>query len=257
MNAATKALWTRRLTFRRKRVSYWRAKGNIPKVNHWLALVKQANAKLAPPKKLPLLKGVDISSYNGSVDFEKLHAAGYGFVIAKSSEGGDWKDSTFTKGRVNAIRAAGMRVGAYHFLRPKPGRSGKVEAQFFIKTAYATGYGKPGDLRPVIDFEATQLGRPQTLRYLVECITEVKRLTGKPPIIYTGGPFWNENTGDCRDNFGCQLWLAAYVKDPQQYLPAAWATTGWAIWQHTDQGTVPGVPSAGVDQNIAKRLPLL
>jgi lysozyme len=257
MNRFSRALWERRLTYRVKRVSHWRAKGNIPQVNKWVALVREAKAKLAPAKKLPLLKGIDISSYNGSVDFKKLQAAGYGFVIAKSSEGADWKDGTFTKERVKEIRAAGMRVGAYHFLRPKPGRSGKVEGAFFINTAYAAGYGKPGDLRPVIDFEATQLGRPQTLRYLVECINEVKRLTGKAPIIYTGGPFWNENTGECRDNFGCQLWLAAYVKDPQQYLPAAWATTGWAIWQHTDTGSVPGVRSASVDQNIAKRLPLL
>ena len=257
MNRVTKALWQRRLSFRLRAVSYWRGKGNIPKVNKWLALVKEAKAKLAPPKKLPLLKGVDISSYNGSVDFKKLHAAGYGFVIAKCTEGADWKDATFTKERVDAIRAAGMRVGAYHFLRPKPGRSGKVEAAFAVTTAYAAGYGKPGDLSLTIDFESTQLGRPDTLRYLVECVTEVKRLTGKAPIIYTGGPFWNENTGDCRDNFGCQLWLAAYVKDPENYLPAAWATTGWAIWQHTDQGSVPGVRSSSVDQNIAKRLPLL
>ena len=255
MNKMTRALWKRRLSWRTRRVHYWRVKGNIPKVNHWLALVREAKRKLAPVKKLPLVKGVDISSYNGSVDFEKLHAAGYGFCIAKSSEGADWKDSTFTKARVTAIRAAGMRVGAYHFLRPKAGRSGKVEAAFFIKTAYATGYGKPGDIRPVIDFEASALGRPQTLRYLVECINEIKRLTGKAPIIYTGGPFWDENTASCRDNFGCQLWLAAYVTDPNEYLPAAW--DAWALWQHTDQGSVPGVPGSNVDQNIAKRLPLL
>ncbi len=257
MNRVTKALWRRRLSYRSRRVSYWRSKGNIPKVNKWLASAREAKAKLYPPKKLPLAKGVDISSYNGSVDFKKLKAAGYGFVIAKSSEGADWKDSTFTRRRVDAIRAAGMRVGAYHFLRPKPGRSGKVEAAFFIKTAYATGYGKVGDLRPVIDFEATSLSSSQTLRYLVECITEVKRLTGKSPIIYTGGPFWDENTGNCTNHYGCQLWLAAYVKDPEQFLPAAWKTLGWAIWQHTDTGSVPGVRSVDVDQNIAKRLPLL
>ena len=116
MNRVTRALWERRLSFRLRAVSYWRSKGKIPKVNKWLALVREAKAKLAPAKKLPLLKGVDISSYNGSVNFKKLQAAGYGFVIAKSSEGADWKDASFTKERVKEIRATGMRVGAYHFL---------------------------------------------------------------------------------------------------------------------------------------------
>ena len=155
------------------------------------------------------------------------------------------------------MRDARVAVGVYHFLRPKAGRSGAVEMQYFVKHAKAAGWGKPGDIRPVIDFEATTLSPVKTLIYLTQAINELKRLTGKPPIIYTGGPFWNENTDSCRDNFGCALWLAAYVQDPQQYLPAAWAKANWTIWQHTATGKIDGVESLDVDQNVARFLPLL
>jgi hypothetical protein len=53
------------------------------------------------------------------------------------------------------------------------------------------------------------------------------------------------------------LWLAAYVNNPDKYLPKAWSSQGWAIWQNTDRGPVAGVPSDNVDQNIAKQLPSL
>lgn len=264
MNRATKALWKRRLSYRRKRVARWRARGNIGRVNHWLALVRQAKRKLGlepaakpPPKPRENLKGIDVSAHNGNIDWVRVKQARQEFGICKVSEGQDWSDPSFSRRRVDEMRKAGVAVGVYHFLRPKKGRSGAVEMRYFIAQAHAAGWGRPGDLRPVIDFEATALSPAKTLIYLTQAINELKRLTGKAPIIYTGGPFWNENTDSCRDNYGCALWLAAYVKDPQQHLPAAWSKSNWTIWQHTDTGKIDGVASPNVDQNVARFLPLL
>lgn len=256
MKKLYRALWRRRLAYRRKRMHYWLAKGNTPKAKHWARRVNEAKDKLGLPvtKKA---KGIDVYEGDGDIDWHKVKGAGHYFAICKVSEGVDFRDKSWSAKRVKAMRQAEVRIGVYHFLRPKPGRSGADEMQFFIAHARSAGWGKPGDIRPVIDFEATTMSPARTLRYLIEAINECKKLTGKPPIIYTGGPFWNENTGSCKDSFGCQLWLAAYVKNPEQYLPAAWKKSGWAIWQHTDQGAVPGVQAKNVDQNIAKRLPLL
>jgi GH25 family lysozyme M1 (1,4-beta-N-acetylmuramidase) len=247
----SRALWKRKLAYRRKRVHYWRVKGNIVKVNRWLELVREAQRALAPPKPK---HGIDVSAHNGSVDWVKVRGAGIEFVFVKCSEGEDFVDGSWTGERVKGLRKAGLMFGPYHYLRPRAGRSGAVEARHFVHTAHAAGWGKPGDLRAVLDFEETELSPAQSIRYLKQAVDEVKRLTGKAPIIYTGGPFWNEHGGG-RDNWGCSLWLAAYVTDPKSYVPPAWKR--WSIWQFTDKGRVAGVVTANVDQNVAHNLPKL
>ena len=252
MNRATKALWKRRLSYRRKRVSHWRAKGNIPKVNHWLGLVREAVRKLEPPKPAKPAHGIDVSVHNGSVDWPKVKAAGFTFAYAKCSEGEDYRDPSWTKQRVTDLRAAKIQFGPYHYLRPRAGRSGGTEARWFVKNAYAAGWGKTGDLRPVLDFEETSLPPAQTIAYLKQAVDEVVRLTGRKPTIYTGSYFWNDHGG--KSSWGCPLWLAAYdVTAPK--LPNAWRE--WTIWQYTATGPVKGVSSANVDQNIARSLPHL
>jgi lysozyme len=256
MNKVNRALWRRRLSYRLKRASYWRSRGNMPKVNHWIALSRQAKEKLGMVTLAPA-RGIDVSSYNGSVNWKAAKAGGIKFAFCKVSEGADWADPTWTTERVKAMRAAGVKVGVYHFLRPRLGRTGADEMAFFMKRARAAGWGKPGDLRPVIDFEDTTTATSMTIEYLASAVRYLKKETGKAPIIYTGGPFWDKATGRLSYNFECPLWLAAYVKNPDAYLPAAWKKDGYSIWQNTDKGAVPGVPGDNVDQNIAKRLPLL
>jgi GH25 family lysozyme M1 (1,4-beta-N-acetylmuramidase) len=272
MNKASKALWTRKLNYRLKRLQLAKKKGNAARVSKWTKFVVEARAKLNPvvskPKPAPKpkpkppvaekkLKGVDVYEGDLSINWSEVKKAGYEFVFCKTSEGGDWSDPTWNKDRVDAIRKADIKLGVYHFLRPRADRTGAEEMKFFIEQAKSAGWGKPGDLRPVIDFEETTLSDNKTIVYLKSAIEEVKKLTGKAPIIYTGGPFWDENTRNYDNNFDCPLWLAAYVNDPDKYLPAAWKKTGWSIWQHTDKGSVPGIKAANVDQNISKHLPTL
>ena len=288
MNRATKSLWRRRLEYRRKRLVAARRARNKKRVYKWSKLVQQASIKLglshpkAPvptrdkkpvvpktPAKKPVVlnhptnksehkKGIDVSVHNGSVEWAKVKAAGIDYAFCKTSEGGDWEDSTWTSARVTAMRKAGVQVGVYHYLRPRRDRSGAEEMKFFMKQAQSAGWGKEGDLRPVIDFEENgDLSGGKVLAYLSSAVDELKAITGKTPIIYTGGPFWDANTNSYSNNFGCPLWLAAYVTNPDKYLPAAWNHAGWAIWQHTDRGPVSGVSTDNVDQNISKQLPSL
>jgi hypothetical protein len=187
MNKARKALWTRRLNYRVSRLHAAKAKKNKVRIDKWTRLVREARVKLGlsdrkpqPPKKpvapnnpkvvhnhpttpAALKKGIDVSSYNESINWEEVRAAGIEFCFCKTSEGGDWIDPSWTKARVDAMRAAGIKVGVYHFLRPRVGREGRDEMSFFMKQARLAGWGKPGDLRPVIDFEETTLSADKTL----------------------------------------------------------------------------------------------
>ena len=264
MSNLSRSLWRRKLRYRQRKLKRAKRRGDHVNARHWAFAVAEAKRHLGllprkpSPKPHANLKGIDVSSYNGSVNWRDVRAAGYTFAVCKTSEGADWADPTWTPARVDAMRKAGIAIGVYHFLRPKVrAGGGKVEARYFIERARSAGWGRAGDVRPVLDLEATELRPAALVRYLVEVITEVKHLTGKPPIVYTGGPFWNESTDGHRDNYGCPLWLAAYVNDPQPYLPAAWRRTNWALWQHTDKGSVPGVSTPNVDQNLARYLPLL
>ena len=67
------------------------------------------------PEKFAVL-GIDISAHNGDINFEKVAADGISFVIIKATEGGTFKDKKFVE-NLQKARAAGLKVGAYHFFR--------------------------------------------------------------------------------------------------------------------------------------------
>jgi GH25 family lysozyme M1 (1,4-beta-N-acetylmuramidase) len=198
--------------------------------------------------------GIDVSQHQGQIDFRKVKATGIDWVICKTSEGEDFKDPTWSKARVDAIRKAGLKLGVYHFLRPKAGRTGAVEARHAVATARAAGWGKPGDLRLAADIEVTDLnfGGP-THEYLEQFVKEVKRLTGQLPMIYTFPNFWQTQMKN-RGNLGCPLWIAHFgVAHPT--IPPAWQK--FVIHQHSSTGHVDGV-GGNVDLNrAAGALPLV
>jgi GH25 family lysozyme M1 (1,4-beta-N-acetylmuramidase) len=120
--------------------------------------------KRHPPHQRPEpAKGLDVSNLQGRIDWAQVQQAGYRFVWIKAGEG-DWKDPNFLH-NVKAAKAAGLKVGAYHFLRPKPGRTGAKEALYFIDRLEAAGLAE-GDLLPVADVEATTLDRSATHAYV-------------------------------------------------------------------------------------------
>jgi len=256
MNPAMMLLWRRKLKWRQARLKAAIKRGDSKNASKWRVLIIEANSKLGLPWMKPA-KGIDVSSYNGDIDWSLVKKSGISFVYVKVSEGTDWHDPLWGPNRVKAIRAAGLKLGVYHFLRPKHGRHGGEEMRYFIKQAKAAGWGLKGDLRCVIDAETSVLSPSETHAYLVEAITEAKHLTGAPPTVYTGGPWWSENGGGAA-NYGTRLWLAAYVSEKSlaQYIPTAWLKQGWDVWQYSDKGQVPGVHGA-VDVSVAKRLPLI
>ncbi len=197
------------------------------------------------------LRGIDVSSHQPVVDWEKVARAGYRFAIVKLSEGQDFADPK-GKAHLAGARRAGLLVGVYHYLRPRPGRSGAVEADWAVKVAKAAGWGRPGDIRLVVDVEETALSSPaQTRAYLSEFVERAVLLTGHRPLIYTFPSFAQRLA--LPGTLGCPLWLAHFgVATPS--VPKPWRR--YTIWQHSSTGRVPGI-SGNVDLNVADRLPLI
>lgn len=204
--------------------------------------VKHAKKVVRRRPKPKVAQLIDVSSVQGVVDFHKVKAAGYDGIIAKASEGQDFTDARFTA-NVRAARAAGLKVGAYHFLRPRAGRSGAVEAKWFMKHLRATRLGK-GDIRPVLDVETTALADAATATYVSQAVAALRK-AGYRPMIYTFPAFrhWTSS-------FGCPLWVAHFGVD-HPTIPAPWKR--YYIWQHSSSGSVPGV-SGHVDLNVCPDL---
>lgn len=182
------------------------------------------------------IKGVDVSHYNGAIDWKKVKAAGYQFAFLKATEGVDLLDETFEANRRGA-REAGLSVGYYHFFRPND----SVDAQvtFFIRTI---GRLELDALRPVLDVEDPRIWRPYTVQQRVAMILDwcqkVHKSLGVAPMIYASPKFVDELLENSPQLAEYDLWIANY-NVPEPTIPKPW--TKWVFWQNTEKGTVPGI----------------
>ncbi len=191
----------------------------------------------ATPRAEAQLHGIDVSSYQGNVNWVSVKNAGYSFAFAKATEGTTYTDPYFAHNWYYMQQANIIR-GAYHF--GHPGSDPIAQARFFV-----TQVGnRSGAMQLVLDLETTDGRTPaQVWAWTQSFMGEIKTLTGKPGIIYTGYYFWRDSVGNPTNNLNCPLWIAAYgVSSP--LVPPAWST--WSFWQYSDTGSVPGV-SGGVD----------
>jgi GH25 family lysozyme M1 (1,4-beta-N-acetylmuramidase) len=202
-----------------------------------------------------LLTGVDVSSYqhpNGQpINWSAVKAAGHSYAFVKATESTNYTNPYFAADWQQAA-SAGLYRGAYHFARPAlPLDTAIAQARYFVSRAGSmTG---AMDLPGVLDLETTGgLGPTDLANWTRAWLSEVHRLTGKAPMVYTGYYFWRDNVGNPTDiGANYRLWLPSYPADPNSttfkpLVPAGWST--WTFWQYTSTGSVPGI-SGGVDVN--------
>jgi lysozyme len=188
--------------------------------------------------------GLDVSRWQGEVDWHAARAAGGNFVFIKATEGGDIADPAFAR-NWHAAAAAGVERGAYHyfyFCRP----AGE-QARWFIRHVPRT----PGALPPVLDLEWTPRSRTCTRRpppavVLAEASRFLDILEahyGQRPIVYTTVDFWRD-TGIGR-LVGTEFWLRSVAGHPSKVYPGQ----GWTFWQYSGTGLVPGI-TGKADLNV-------
>jgi GH25 family lysozyme M1 (1,4-beta-N-acetylmuramidase) len=211
----------------------------------------RAGARSAVGATIP---GLDVSHWQGTIDWTKVAETGRRFVFMKATDDVDYRDPTFLTNRAGA-RANGLLVGAYHFSRPdaSPGDA-RREARFFVSVADP----QPGDLLPVLDMETKKgLDQEGVTRWARVWVAEVRELTGVTPLVYTSPYGWLTRTGDTRAlaRDGAPLWVAHWgVTSPT--VPAGnWDGHGWVVWQHTSKGHVRGIDgNVDLDRLAGKRL---
>src|SRR5215470_7198342 len=180
-------------------------------------------------------KGIDVSHFQGNVDWAKVKATGVAFAFAKATEGTATSDQKFATNWAG-IKNVGLLRGAYHFFHGS--KDAAAQANFFLSKFS----GVTGDLPPVLDVETADGVSNDTLVAGVQTWLEaVADQTGVTPMIYASPAFWN---GHLNDQFGSYpLWVAQYgVSAPR--VPRGW--TDWNFWQYSQSGKINGV-SGNVD----------
>jgi GH25 family lysozyme M1 (1,4-beta-N-acetylmuramidase) len=195
-----------------------------------------------PPTPSGLTEGIDISHWQGTIDWVKVAAAGKRFAFMKASEDIDFVDTTYPANRA-AANANGIIIGAYHFAQPdtSPGDA-QAEADHFLDTAHIAS----GDLPPVLDLEVSGgLTVPQLQDWVRGYLGRIYERTGVRGVIYMSPAFWVKYAGDTTwfaDNGYKVLWIAHWTTASAPTLPAdAWGGNGWTFWQYTSSGSVSGI----------------
>ncbi|MGH8794046.1 MAG: GH25 family lysozyme [Stackebrandtia sp.] len=209
-----------------------------------LAIWASASAS-ADPATEANPEGIDVSHYQGGIDWGAVRGSGIEFAWIKATEGTSFIDDRFAANYTGA-HAAGVIRGAYHFARPA-NSSGAAQANYFADHGGAWSADNltlPGAL----DLEAGCHGlSQQAMRdWIADFYNTYKSRTSRDVVIYTTASWWSSCTGSWTGMGSLSpLWVAHWgASNPS--LPAGWGT--WTSWQFTDSGSVGGI-SGGVDRN--------
>ncbi|MEP6864138.1 MAG: GH25 family lysozyme [Deltaproteobacteria bacterium] len=186
----------------------------------------------------PTVKGMDVSYYQGTIDWAKVKADGVQYAIIRVSDGLNTPDTKFDSYWAGS-RAAGVLHGAYQFFEPS--QDPIAQADMLLAKI---GTLKPDDLPPTIDVEATGgLTPSQVAAKVKQWVAHVKAAVGRDPIVYTGMYFWRDNVGGA-NVLPSPLFHAQYTSAACPDIAAPWTT--WHFWQYTSTGAVNGI-SGSVD----------
>ncbi|MGV9264258.1 lysozyme [Kitasatospora sp. NPDC003701] len=190
--------------------------------------------------------GLDVSSYQGNVNWASVKANGARFGYVKATEGTTYTNPYFTQ-QYNGSYNAGLIRGAYHFALPDRS-SGSAQATWFVN--HGGGWSRDGKtLPPALDIEYNPygatcygLGQSAMVSWIRSFSDTVHSRTGRYPTIYTTTNWWSQCTGN-NGGFGTTnpLWIARYASSVGT-LPNGWGYQ--TFWQYADSGTFPG------DQNL-------
>lgn len=180
------------------------------------------------------VRGIDISSHNGSVDFGRAASLGFRFVIMKASEGSDFKDAAFID-NIRRAREAGLKVGVYHFFRFDA--DGRMQALNLLHSVR----GRRLDMPLVIDLE--EWGNPNVATSAVvsrlETMLAALDDAGMSVMLYTNKDGYYRFVRGRFDRY--PLWLCSF-SEIDRSIP-------WTFWQYSHRGRI-GDPLRYIDMNI-------
>lgn len=189
----------------------------------------------------PTLAGIDVSYYQGDVDWAAVKGAGQSFAFVRVSDGLRVPDSKFAD-NWPAVKEVGLVRGVYQYFRPA--QDPIEQADLLLDRVRAAGGFVDEDLPPVLDLETDGgLAPAAVVERARAWLDHVEAKLAIKPIVYTAA-FMSDVLGTSFG--GYVLWVANYGATCPR-MPSGW--TDWQFWQTSDTGRVDGV-SGNVDTNL-------
>lgn len=191
--------------------------------------------------------GIDVSKWNGSIDWNAVKNSGVSYVIIRcgyrgSSTGALIEDPKF-KSNIKGAKAAGLKVGAYFFSQAVNEVEAVEEASMAVNLV--SGYGLNYPI--FLDVEASG-GRgdaisKDTRTAVCKAFCATVQNSGYSAGVYANKTWFTEkiNTGSLT---GYKIWLAQYASAP------TYKATKYDMWQYSSKGKISGI-SGNVDMNIS------
>ncbi|HUZ71083.1 MAG TPA: GH25 family lysozyme [Candidatus Saccharimonadales bacterium] len=211
------------------------------------ALARSMDAQASATKE-----GIDVSSFQGTIAWHSVAAAGISFAYIRAADGNGSGDQQFANNWRGAT-GAGVTPGAYLFFEPS--QSPVAQANVLISQLRSVGFSH-GDLMPAIDVE-TMGGEPQSVvvANLKTVVDTVSAAIGSLPAIYASPAWWNGNINSSAFTLD-PLWVANWFVSTPQVPANNWGGTGWQVWQFSDAGSIPGISGrVDLDQGGTRSLP--
>ena len=185
------------------------------------------------PASEPTYFGMDVSSYQGYINYDAVKRDGIEYVYIKATEG-TWYTDNYLRYNYENAKRVGIKVGFYHFVRARNEEAAKAEARYFANAIS----GMEPDCRLAMDFEIFgDLSYWEVNHISRIFLEETKRITGKDMVIYS-------NTNSAINMFSTELankyplWVAHYgVNQPADN--GKWST--WVGFQYTSTGRLNGI----------------
>jgi len=179
------------------------------------------------------LRGLDVSNWQGAIDWPRVAAQGLSFAYVKATEGTTFCDPYFSENTKGATDA-GLAVGAYHFFRAQSTGEAFAEAEFFLKQTEGFRLSLP----PALDIEIPPTGDPAAFQGAVVAWLEyVSARTPRTAVVYSYPAFITQYLDDPRIA-EYPLWIASWDRMPTGTI-GAWEK--WAFWQYTCSGSLNGI----------------
>ena len=172
-------------------------------------------------------RGIDVSHYQGDIDWESIEKQGVEFVYIKATERSSHVDECYESNRSNAEKT-GIHIGFYHFFSfESPGIS---QAENYIETVG----NLEGNLIPAVDVEyygsQQHPDKASVNKELTDMLEYLEEYYGRKPVIYSTQSFYNEYLKNGYEDY--PLWIRNVYLAPVQ---------DWTIWQYSDRLVLDGM----------------
>ena len=185
-------------------------------------------------------KLIDVSTWNGNIDWDKVYKSGVRYAMIRSSfgiENPNQIDNKFVRNIENAIKV-GIKCGIYHYSYARSVAEAKKEADFCLKTIKNYKIDLPVAF-DIEDSSQTNLGKDALTSIVIAFCDRIKS-AGYTPMLYCNPSWLNSYLHKDKLIGKYDLWLAHWGVSSPSY--------DCAIWQYSENGSVPGV-SGSVDMN--------